>query len=220
MESPLSVLYIHSHGLTTKLQRVLRRLYPGENAEAMARVLAKASRRGWITYGEIDLDEAERLDLMLLLIEERLLIPKASVKSMAWEDRLARFKADEVYEMPHAIRNLIQIALEGGVWNPREAVRRYLNEIGEERAEVILTLLDRMVERVEGYRVDAETLRGLMEELGLGREINRVIAELKGGGILSPSLRDPRRLKYEVNPALMRCWPSSTEASKLRLKDA
>jgi len=206
--------------LTTKLQRVLGGLYPGENIEAMARVLAEASRRGWITYGEIDVEEPERLDLMLLLIEERLLIPKASVKSMAWEDRLARFTPDEVYEMPHAVRSFIQIALERGVWNPREAVRRYLNEIGEERAEVILSLLDRMMETVEEYRVDAETLRGLMEEIGLGREINRVIAELKGGGILSPSLRDPRRLKYEVNPALMRCWPSSTEASKPRLKDA
>ena len=205
---------------TVKLEGILGRLYPGENVEAMARVLAEASRRGWIAYGEIDVAEAERLDLMLLLIEERLLIPRASAKSMAWEDRLARFTPDEVYEMPHAVRSLIQIALERGVWNPREAVRRYLNEIGEERAEVILTLLDRIMERVEGHRVDAETLRGLVEELGLGREINRVIAELKGGGILSPSLRDPRMLKYEVNPALMRCWSSSTEASKPRLKDA
>ncbi len=193
-----------------KLQRFLGRLYPGENIEAMARVLAEASRRGWITYGEIDVEEPERLDLILLLIEERLLIPKASVKSMAWEDRLAKFTPDEVYEMPHAVRSLIQIALEGGVWNPREAVKRYLKEIGESKTEAILKLLDRLMEIPVDHRVDAEKLRELAEELALGREINRIIAELKGGGVLSPTLRDPRRLRYELNPALMRLWPSST----------
>jgi len=196
--------------LTAKLQGVLRELYPGENIEAMARVLAEASRRGWIAYGEIDVEEPERLDLMLLLIEERLLIPKASAKSMAWEDRLARFTPDEVYEMPHAVRSLIQIALERGVWNPREAVKRYLNEIGESKMEAILDLLDRLMKISVDHRVDAEKLRGLAEELSLGREINRIIAELKGGGVLSPTLRDPRRLRYELNPALMRLWPSST----------
>jgi len=196
--------------LTAKLQGVLRELYPGENIEAMARVLAEASRRGWIAYGEIDVEEPERLDLMLLLIEERLLIPKASAKSMAWEDRLARFTPDEVYEMPHAVRSLIQIALERGVWNPREAVKRYLNEIGESKMEEILDLLDRLMKISVDHRVDAEKLRGLAEELSLGREINRIIAELKGGGVLSPTLRDPRRLRYELNPALMRLWPSST----------
>ncbi len=196
--------------MTAKLQGVLRELYPGENIEAMARVLAEASRRGWIAYGEIDVEEPERLDLMLLLIEERLLIPKASAKSMAWEDRLARFTPDEVYEMPHAVRSLIQIALERGVWNPREAVKRYLNEIGESKMEAILDLLDRLMKISVDHRVDAEKLRGLAEELSLGREINRIIAELKGGGVLSPTLRDPRRLRYELNPALMRLWPSST----------
>ena len=196
--------------MTAKLQGVLRELYPGENTEAMARVLAEASRRGWIAYGEIDVEEPERLDLMLLLIEERLLIPKASAKSMAWEDRLARFTPDEVYEMPHAVRSLIQIALERGVWNPREAVKRYLNEIGESKMEAILDLLDRLMKISVDHRVDAEKLRGLAKELSLGREINRIIAELKGGGVLSPTLRDPRRLRYELNPALMRLWPSST----------
>jgi len=196
--------------LTAKLQGVLRELYPGENTEAMARVLAEASRRGWIAYGEIGLEEPERLDLMLLLVEERLLIPKASAKSMAWEDRLARFTTDEVYEMPHAVRSLIQIALERDVWNPREAVKKYLNEIGESKTEAILKLLDRLMEASVDHRVDAEKLRGLAEELALGREINRIIAELKGGGVLSPTLRDPRRLRYELNPALMRLWPSST----------
>ena len=196
--------------MTAKLQGVLRELYPGENTEAMARVLAEASRRGWIAYGEIGLEEPERLDLMLLLVEERLLIPKASAKSMAWEDRLARFTTDEVYEMPHAVRSLIQIALERDVWNPREAVKKYLNEIGESKTEAILKLLDRLMEASVDHRVDAEKLRGLAEELALGREINRIIAELKGGGVLSPTLRDPRRLRYELNPALMRLWPSST----------
>ncbi len=176
----------------------------------MTRVLAEASTRGWITYGEIGVDEPERLDLMLLLIGERMFIPKASAKSMAWEDRLIRFTPDEVYEMPHAVRSLIQIALERGVWNPREAVRLYLNDIGERKTEAILELLDRLMEVAIDNRVDAEMLRGLAEEFSLGREINRIIAELKGGGVLSPSLRDPRRLQYELNPALMRSWGSST----------
>ena len=193
-----------------KLRRALSEVYADESLEAMARVLAEAAERGWIAYGEVDLDEPDRLDLMLLLIEERLLIPKASAKSMAWEDRLARFTSDEVYEMPHAVRNLIKMALEEGVWRPREAVERYLNEIGEAKTGAILMLLDRLVGLVEDHRVDADALRGAAEELGLGRDINRIIAELKGSGVLSPSLRDPRRLEYEFNSALLRGWPSST----------
>jgi len=50
--------------------------------------------------------------------------------------------------------------------------------------------------------VTPDLIEEASEKTGLKSNIGRVIAELKGGGIISPCLRDPLRLQYEINPSL------------------
>jgi hypothetical protein len=55
----------------------------------------------------------------------------------------------------------------------------------------------------KGLMVTPEHLLRAADELNLAAEIGRIIAELKGGGIISPCLRDPSHLLYEINPSLI-----------------
>jgi len=143
-------------------------------------------------------------DLLLLLEAEKILIPFQTSKTMAWEDRVITFKHGEAYEMPHVIKYLIRKAEETGEWSPSYAVNKYLEEIGEPESLKITALFDKIKDKVKQKKISPDILLKTSEELNLKSKIGTIIAELKGGGIISPCLRDPSHLKYEINPALMK----------------
>ena len=182
---------------------VLRERFPGLDAPSLAKVLLLAAERGKVSYEETVGDE-----LLLFAEEERLLLPVRTSRSLAWEDRALILKPGEEYEMPTVVRHLVLRAAEVGDWDPEYAVGRYLEEIGEAEVERVLDLLYRVLEggRWTG-RVSAEQLRRYAEEVGLPSSLSRLIAELKGGGVISPCLRaslPSGPLQYEINPSLYR----------------
>jgi len=191
--------------LVRRLEEALRRRFPREDIKTLSEVLSFAAKKRKIRYEEITVREDEKLDILLFLEKERLLLPSKTSKSLAWEDRELTPKLGEEYEMPNVIIHLIKKAEETGEWNPNYAVKRYMEDIGEPEAEKILELLNRVKEKAEGKEITPEILEEVSGKLGLRSKLGRIIAELKGGGIISPCLRrfiQRRSVLYEINPSL------------------
>jgi len=108
--------------LNRKLEEALRERFPGEDVKVIVKVLAFAADRGSMRYEEIELEDDIKVDLLLLLVKERLL-PVRTSRTLAWEDRLLTFRSGERYEMPHVIRNLVRNAEKKGRWSPDYAIK-------------------------------------------------------------------------------------------------
>jgi hypothetical protein len=186
------------------LEEALKKRFPGEHARPIAEILSIATEKGSVVYDELDMREDVKDDLLLLLEKERLLIPVRTSRALAWEDRMMIFRRGEVFEMPNVIGHLMRYVEKTREWDPDHAMRRYLEEIGEKAPEEILSLFNKVKKDARDYRITPEAILRASEELNLTAEMGRIIAELKGGGIISPCLRDPSRLLYEVNPSLVR----------------
>ena len=185
-----------------ELEEVLKERFPGEDVKVIARVLAFAADRGSIRYEEIGLEGDLKVDLLFLLVKERLLLPVWTSRTLAWEDRILTFKSGERYEMPHVIRNLVRNAEKKGRWSSDYAIKKYLKDIGEPESDKILEFFKLIRKNAGGGKVTPDLIEEASEKTGLKSNIGRVIAELKGGGIISPCLRDPLHLQYEINSSL------------------
>ena len=176
----------------------------GEKLRVLAEILLFAAEEGKISFDDIHGEGRE--EILILAVEERLLIPVRTSRSLAWEDRILRLEPGEVYEMPNVVRYLVKRANETGRWEPCHAINEYLEEIGEEERESIVDFFEKVRSRVKDRIVDVEVLKEVLKEVGLRVELGKVIAELKGGGIISPHLRisiPSGIIKYEINPSLL-----------------
>ncbi len=198
----------------SRLERALEKRFPEEKIVSLARLLSMASEKGKASYEEIKAEKEAKEDLLLLVSSERLLLPTRTSRvsrTLAWEDRLLITKPGETFEMPNVIGYLIKNAEETEEWNPDCAVRSYLEDIGEPEAEKVVKLFLEVKEKVvsseilsKTNKITPELLKESSEKLGLGLEIDKTIAELKGGGIIRPGLRNFSRygIRYEINPSL------------------
>ncbi len=197
-----------------RLREALKRQFPGEQTTILATTLASASKKGKISYEEIDCNEETKQSLLLLAYKERLLLPiKTSEASMslAWQDRILVAKPGEIYEMPNVIRHLINHAKETGEWNPEIAVKKYLEEIAEPEAEKMLTVFKEMRREIINstqhpttVRITPNLIKQAAEKHTLKVNMNKLIVEFKGGGVISPCISNPSKegITYEINPSL------------------
>jgi len=193
-----------------KLEKALSKLLKhGELTSRLASVLAHASKRGSISYREVDKivnDNAE--DILLLGNEWRLLLPVRTLKSAAWEDRLLLCEPGESYEVPNIARYLVEEATKTGRWDPERAITKIFKEMGEPAWERIPKLVERLEEQARDYRVTASQIKKICSELCLGDRIDMLIAELKASGVMSPKLGSIAEVSregtpiYELNPSL------------------
>jgi hypothetical protein len=193
-----------------KLEKALSKLLKhGELTSRLASVLAHVSKRGSISYHEVDKivhDSTE--DVLLLGNEWRLLLPVRTVKSAAWEDRLLICKPGESYEVPNIARYLVEEATKTGHWDPERAITKLFKEMGEPAWEGIPKLVERLGEEAGGYRVTAVQIKKICGELDLGDRVDALIAGLKASGVMSPKLGSLAEVAqagsplYELNPSL------------------
>jgi hypothetical protein len=192
--------------LVKALSKLLER---DELTSRLASVLAHASKRGSISYHEVDKivhDSAE--DVLLLGNEWRLLLPVRTVKSSAWEDRLLLCKPGESYEVPNIVRYLVEEATKTGRWDPERVINKFFKEMGEPAWERIPQLVERLEEQARDYRVTASQIKKICSELALGDRVDTLIAELKASGVMSPKLSSIAEVSmegtpiYELNPSL------------------
>jgi len=181
----------------------------GELTSCLASVLVKASKRGSISYREVDKivnDNTE--DILLLGNEWRLLLPVRTLKSAAWEDRLLLCEPGELYEVPNIARYLVEEATKTERWDPERAITRIFKEMGEPAWERMPKLVERLEEQAKDYRVTASQIKKICSDLGLGDRVDMLIAELKGSGVMSPKLGSLAEVSragtpiYELNPSL------------------
>jgi hypothetical protein len=194
----------------SNLEKALDKLLKSvELTSRLASVLAHASKRGSISYREVDKivnDNAE--DVLLLGNEWRLLLPVRTVKSSAWEDRLLLCKPGESYEVPNIARYLVEEAAETGRWDPERAITKLFKEMGEPAWEKMPKLVEQLEEQARDYRVTASQIKKICNELGLGDRVDALIAGLKAGGVMSPKLSSIAEVSrvgtpiYELNPSL------------------
>jgi hypothetical protein len=184
-------------------------LKSAELASRLASVLAHASKRGSISYHEVDKivhDDAE--DVLLLGNEWRLLLPVRTVKSGAWEDRLLLCKPGESYEVPNIVRLLVVEATKTGRWNTERAITNIFKEMGEPAWERMPKLVERLEEQARDYRVTASQIKKICSDLDLGDKVDVMIAGLKASGVMSPKLSPIAEVSregtpiYEINPSL------------------
>jgi hypothetical protein len=193
-----------------KLEKALSRLLKhSELTSCLAPVLAHASKKGSISYREIDKivnDNAK--DVLLFGNKWRLLIPTRIVKSSAWEDRLLLCEPGELYEVPNIARCLMEEASKTGCWDTEHAITKLFKEMGEPDWERMPKLVEELGKQSKDCRITAVQIKKTCSELGLGDRVDMLIAELKGSGVMSPklgSLPEVSRagsLLYELNPSL------------------
>lgn len=136
----------------SRLKEALRRRYPGEEVDVLAEMLNLAAEKGGVAYEEVRCDDEAKQGLLLLAYKERLLLPTGTANastSLAWEDATLKAKPGETYGMPNVIRNLILHAKEEGEWSPEAAVKRYLEEIAEPEADIMVNVFKGIVEEVK-----------------------------------------------------------------------
>jgi hypothetical protein len=193
-----------------KLEKALSRLLEhSELISRLASVLARASKRGSISYREVDKivnDNAE--DVLLLGNEWRLLLPVRTVKSAAWEDRLLLCEPGESYEVSNIARYLVEEATKTGRWDPEHAITKIFKEMGEPAWERMPKLVERLEEQAGDYRVTASQIKKICSDLDLGDRVDALIAGLKASGVMSPKLSSIAEVSregtpiYELNPSL------------------
>jgi len=193
-----------------KLKKALGRLLKcDELTSCLASVLAHASKKGRLSYREIDKmanDNAE--DVLLLGNEWRLLLPVRTLKSAAWEDRLILCEPRESYEVPNIVRCLVEEASRTGDWEPEHAITKFFREMGEPAWERMPKLVQELGKQSKDYRVTAVQIKEICSELDIGDRVDVLIAELKASGVMSPKLGSIAEVSragsplYELNPSL------------------
>lgn len=188
------------------LIKALETRFPGEQVEHLARVLSQALEKGYITYKEMDIPDKEKTELIMFAYSNKLLMPEQG-ETMAWEDRPPGLNPEEKYRMPNVITKIAEQAQKTGEWRPDEAVLEYLLEIGNEKAaaDKKLSLFRDLKRRAAGSKVTPETFKQSINNIDPGIDINQVIAEFKGAGVISPSLHRSMvslTVEYEINPSL------------------
>ncbi len=193
--------------LETALSSFLGR---SENVGSLSRVLSLVSKTRRIHFEGIEkVAGNDSEDVLILGNEWRLLIPVRTLKSSAWEDRILRAEAGEVYEVPNIVIYLMEIAGDMGWWAPAHAVARLFKAMGESEWNRIPGIVEIMGKKAESYRINAVQIREICTESGLGNKVDTLIAELKGSGVMSPQLSSfPEVIKagaplYELNPSVI-----------------
>lgn len=187
------------------LVKALRNVFPEEDQAPLIEILLLAAEKDKIQNNEIQVPEPVKEDLLILLERERVLIPFETSKTIAWEDRVLTFKSGETYKAPHIIKHLLNRAEETGELDPSYAFKKYLREVGEPEPEKLSIFFNKVLENIEKGRISAMMLSEIAKELSLEHRMGTIIAELKGGGVISPCLRNPSTLSYEVNSFLKKC---------------
>ncbi len=174
----------------SRLEKALSRLLGhGELTNHLAQVLAHASKRGRVAYREVErMVNGDAEDVLLLGSEWGLMFPVRTHKSAAWEDRLLVTNPEELYEVPNIVRCLVKNARRTGRWEPGRAIVELFKDMGELNWEQMPKLVEELEQRAEDNRITASQIKMVCGQLGLGDEVDALIAELKASGVMSPKL--------------------------------
>ena len=152
---------------------------------------------------------ADLHDTIMELYWWRILIP-IKVGTLEWSARQPTLSREELYEIPTCIQYSLEKLIKDFDWDYKYAVKRYFRKIAEEDIDILIKVIEDFIKKSKNYHVTAQDIVDSCKYYGLTlEETSKLIAELKGGGFISPTLyRDLFKAKtikqpiYEVNKAL------------------
>ncbi|WP_202319567.1 hypothetical protein [Archaeoglobus neptunius] len=163
----------YSHGLKEILDILGRDPY----TERALKLVLEYSGEGTIPADKLDEEVALTLDYY------RLAVPVNSVYgSLSWKMRLFSVSSMEI---PYIIRYFFE-DLQNGKAEWRSAVVRYFKDIGETEPEEFAEIFEEIVKKGRNLIICGEDIVDI--SMRFGRDGGVVIAELKGAGLISPSV--------------------------------
>ena len=168
-------------------------------AEVIARILLTGKARVFhddmvsLANNLVGVKGAELLarEAAMAMMRWRLMLPVRSVhgRGLAWEHRLGVPRAGEAYEVPRCIAYAFEGLASRSTWDWRSGVKEYMRRIGESHGDIVLRVIEGVVARsYSKHLTNASTIREACRRYGYPKSVGSLIAELKGGGIISPCL--------------------------------
>lgn len=121
----------------------------------------------------------------------RLMLPARTShgRGIAWENRLSVPRAGEIYEVPRCVSYTFGNLVSKGTWDWEFGVKEYMREIGEKDENIVLEVIKRLVKGSYFKRlINARMIEEACRIYNYPRSTGTLIAELKGGGVMSPCL--------------------------------
>lgn len=171
----MSLRSTHNNGLTA--DNVTNLLGGDLYAKRAVELLLKYCNSGTIPSKELD------EELVLLLDFYKLAVPISAIHgSLSWRMRLL---AVEDMEIPYVIRFFFRL-LKSGRADWKKAIERYFASIGEKNPYEFVEIFIQISERAKSLVVCGEDIVDI--SMKYGRDGGVVIAEMKGAGLISPSV--------------------------------
>ena len=153
-------------------------------------------------------------DPLLFLWEKKIFIPQQSSHgTLEWGDSSLRLKSKETYRMPWITERLLHSVQETKVWNVDEVIRKMFKQIGDPNYHKMSRLVRKIYYSSNHQLIEGTKLRNICEKMGIENRIDSIISELKGTGIMSPTIScslfnslKSRSPKYELNPLLSKIY--------------
>jgi len=158
-----------------------------------------------LLYQEIDLNSAEKKDLILLGYEERVLIPVKTMASLAWEDRTIDFNIGRTFVIPPVVRQIPVMFNEKGYFCLENLLKQIIPDLDPEEGRRLYNLLDTIMTHSTGFVFETGLLKLFYEKLTLSLVLHDIIDLFVINGIMSPC---PRKSLitglswYEISPAM------------------
>lgn len=188
-----------------RVTEALARQFQAEEAEGLTLVLSAGMRADSFAYEEIDLMPEIKDDVILLAFEERAVLPLKSRRGSAWEDRILSFSDGERYQLPRVVRFLALEASRSGRWDIGHALTEVLIEAGEKQVNIMVDYLNRLMERVPAFEMEAGILQSVGEQMGLQMDMHDTLDRLVRCGVMSPRTQLSLHTgvsRFEINPCL------------------
>lgn len=143
-----------------------------------------------ISYKIIEkLSKDNPTDTLLFLWENKLLIPQHSTHgTLEWGDALLDPSLDETFRIPQISKQLLQEVQKTGIWNIEEAIRKKFKQIGDPNYQKMPRLIKRLYSVSQNQTINGSQIRQICENMNIANRIDSIISELKGIGIMSPTI--------------------------------
>jgi hypothetical protein len=150
------------------------------------------------------------IDPLLFLIEKNLFISKQSTHgTLEWGDSAFNLKPNTTFRMPSITESLLRRMQEKGFWNVDEVVKEKFRQIEDPNYRKMPRLIRQIYLFAQDQQIDGSQIRHLCEKMDIEDRIDSIISELKGLGIMSPTITrslfssvKSKSPYYELNPLL------------------
>jgi len=158
-----------------------------------------------IRYGEIDIKESQKKDVILMAFEERILIPVKSRSGPAWEDKILDFRNDGRYFIPPVVKAMVNTIRDTGKPSCDTALRKTLANVTQEDIGGFIKLLQTIMKHANNSIFEAGLLEIFFREAAVNSDLHDIVDIFVIYGIMSPC---PQRSLmtglswYEINSTL------------------